>query len=80
MFLALIVRGLGLPLALLRVLEVFVGGTATSSNVTAGAIEPVLGVLGYFGVRRLATASIIVSTGALFFGFAATRCLIPGSE
>jgi hypothetical protein len=65
-----------LLLVLLEFLEVFVGGTATASNVTTGAIEPVLGVLGYFGVRRLATASII----ALFFGFAATRCLIPGSE
>jgi len=52
-----------------------------SVNVSAGAVEIVLGVLGYFlGARRLGAASVVLGTAAVFFMAAASTGLIPGVE
>ena len=72
---------LGLLLAVGGILETFVGGAASVSNISAGAIGAVLGIVGYFmGVRRLAIATIIISLVVIFFGLAASQGIIPGFE
>jgi hypothetical protein len=51
----------------------------TSVNLSAGAVEIALGILGYFlGARRLGAASVILGTAAVFFMAAASTGLIPG--
>ena len=59
-------------------LEVFIeGGATTDPNMMAGAV----GVMGYaLGARRLAAVAVILSVAVLFFGLAASQCLIPGME
>ncbi len=80
-FLGLILCVLGLLLAVGGILETFVGGAASVSNISAGAIGAVLGIVGYFmGVRRLAIATIIISLVVIFFGLAASQGIIPGFE
>ncbi len=72
---------LGLLSAAGRILEVCVGGPASASNVSAGAIGAVLSIVGYFmGTRRLAVATVILSIVATFFGLAASQGVIPGFE
>ena len=64
---------LGLLFAAGGILEVFVGGAASASNVSAGAIGMVFGILGYFmGTRRLAVTTVILSIVIIFFGLAAS--------
>ena len=72
---------LGLILAVVGFLAVFVSGTATASSISPGAIGAVLGILGYvLGARRLGTITIALCVVALFFGLAASQGLIPGLE
>ena len=63
-------------------LEVFIeGGATTATNVTAGAVGAMPGVMGYaLGARRLAAVAVILSVVVLFFGLAASEGLIPGIE
>ena len=52
----------------------------TSVNLSAGAVEIALGILGYFlGARRLGAASVVLGTAAVFFMAAASTGLIPGA-
>ena len=72
---------LGLLLAMGGILEVFVGGAASASNISVGAIGAMLGIVGYFmGVRKLAIATVIISLAVIFFGLAASQGIIPGFE
>lgn len=72
---------LGLLSAAGGILEVFVGGAASASNVSAGAIGALLSIVDYFmGTRRLAVATVILSIVAIFFGLAASQGVIPGFE
>ncbi|MGI9049836.1 MAG: hypothetical protein ACR2GU_10780 [Rubrobacteraceae bacterium] len=67
---------LGLLLAIGGVIGAFLG---IGAGVSAGAIGIVLGLIGYFlGARKFGLAVVIISTGALFFGLAASQGLIPG--
>ena len=80
-FLGLILCVLGLLSAAGGILEVFVGGAASASNVSAGAIGAMLSIVGYFmGTRRLAVATVILSIVAIFFGLAASQGVISGFE
>jgi hypothetical protein len=56
-----------------------VASLGASVNLSAGAVETALGVLGYFlGARRLGAASVVLCTAAIFFMAAASTGLIPG--
>jgi len=80
-FLGLVLCVLGLLFAAGGILEAFVGGAGSASNVSAGPIGVVLGIVGYFmGARRLAVATITPSIVAIFFGLAASQGIIPGFE
>ena len=80
-FLGLIVCVLGLLMAVGGILEVFVGGAASASNISSGATGIVLGIVGYFlGARRLAVATVILCVLSIFFGLAASQGIIPGFE
>jgi hypothetical protein len=51
----------------------------TSVNLSAGAVEIALGILGYFlGARRLGAASVVLGTAVVFVMAAASTGLIPG--
>ena len=80
-FLGLILCVLGLLLAVGGILEVFVGGVASASNTSAGAIGAVLGIVSYFmGVRKLAIVMVIISLAVVFFGLVASQGILPGFE
>jgi hypothetical protein len=80
-FLGLILCVLGLLSAAGGILEVVVGGAASASNVSAGAIGAVLSIVGYFmGTRRLTVATVKLSIVAIFFGLAASQGIILGFE
>jgi hypothetical protein len=52
----------------------------TSVNLSAGAVEIALGILGYFlGARRLGAASVVLGTAAVFVMAATSTGLIPGA-
>ncbi len=71
-----ITAALGLLLAIGGIGGAFLG---LSAGVSPGALGIVLGIIGYFlGARKFGLAVIILSTGALFFGLAASQGLIPG--
>ena len=80
-FLGLILCVFGLLFAVGRVIEVFVGRAASASNVSAGSIGAVLGIVEYFiGTRKLAIATVILSIVAIFSSLAASQGIILGFE
>lgn len=67
---------LGLLLAVGGVIGAFLG---IGTGVSPGAVGIALGLIGYFlGARKFGLAVVLLSTGALFFGLAASQGLVPG--
>jgi hypothetical protein len=73
----LILSVLGLLLGLGALAGGFLG--VVTEDVSPGALAIVLGVIGYYlGPRRLAAATVVLGTLALFFVVAASTGLVPG--
>lgn len=76
-----IVSVLGLLLVLGSVISVFTAQTAATSDISAGAVGALLGLVGYFlGARKIGLAVAIVAVATIFFSLAATQGVIPGAE